>query len=157
MVRWTSYACIAVLSLTIAMNAPGDRSVSAQDVPNAPGAPDVQGAPDAPATTLLKRVDLTKLVAHPNVHPRDLARFPMPVVRPDPNIDHRMIVVRPDGRVHYTMPIIEPGEPVLQSDAESYRSSQDYNWVFMPRSRGQGPELFRILPDGSSIPKPNQK
>ena len=157
MVRWTSFACIAVLSLVIAMNAPGDRSVSAQDVPNAPNPPDapdapnVQDTPDTPPFTLFsfRRFDLTRYAAHPNVHPDDLARFPMPVVRPDPRTNYTIVIAMPDPNAHYNMPIVPPGTPAMGEDADWSSSFEDFDWISRSLDSGQRPQIWRQVPDGS--------
>ncbi|MCC6697327.1 MAG: hypothetical protein IT365_16985 [Candidatus Hydrogenedentes bacterium] len=144
MVRLLTLAVVAALGVTAAMDASNDQSPPVADTPKAEAAPELV----ARLMASPRPDELRKYLAHPNVNPKDLARFPMPVVRPDPSVDYKMIVVTPDPSAHYNMPIILPGEPVAGPDAEPNPSLQDFGW-FIGQTPGQAPRIYRILPDGT--------
>ncbi|MCC6486031.1 MAG: hypothetical protein IT364_00895 [Candidatus Hydrogenedentes bacterium] len=144
MVRLLTLAVVAALGVTAAMDRSKDQSPPASDTPKAEAAPDLI----ARLMASPQQDESRKYLAHPNVHPKDLARFPMPVVRPDPSVDYKMIVMVPDPGVRYNMPVIPPGEPTAGPDTEFPPSLQGFGW-FIGQTPGQAPRIYRILPDGT--------
>ena len=152
MVRLFVLAVVAALGVTAAISASKDQSPPVADTPKAQAAPDLVVRLISPS----ERDEMGKYLAHPNVHPKDLARYPMPVVRPDPSIDYKMIVAVPDPWAHYNMPIILPGEPVAGPDTGPTYLLKDFDGLVWHQSPGQAPRVYRILPDGTLV-EPDQE
>ena len=126
MSRWYVLAGVGVALLCTAIGCPGvgpaTRLVLADEVRTVPGGSAKADAVEAPKLRLYPEhlrgytpFDRSYPVAHPNVHPDDLARFPMVVIMPDPHAGYPILHAVPDPHVEYRMPIIGPGEPAVRS------------------------------------------